>query len=307
MARNLRTIASADLAFDARCALGEGPVWDHRSGRLVWLDLTSWWDQPDNPSGVVHIRDPSERIERAMRVEGGLGSVAIRAQGGLIVAAADGLGTLDIESGAFTMVRPMGLEDVGQRFNDGGCDPRGRFWAGTAERSGESNGGGALYRVDVAWNVEKVLTGVQVSNGIGWSPDGRVMYYADTPTGRVDRFRFDVESGSLGRREVLSEIPRGLGLPDGLAVDAEGCVWVAVWGSSRVVRYTPHGLFDTEVILPVTNPTSCAFGGPNLETLYVTTAWATLTEEQRRNEPHAGGVFAVDVGAEGLPVPDFAG
>ena len=145
------------------------------------------------------------------------------------------------------------------------------------------------------------------SNGIGWSPDGEIMYYIDTPTSRIDRFRFDGESGSIGRRGVLAEIPESLGVPDGLAVDAEGCVWVAVWGSSRVQRYTPLGKLDAEIVLPASNPSSCAFGDSSLATLYITTAWALLTEEQRMSEPHAGGVFAVDVGVEGRPKASYAG
>ncbi len=307
MPPGVRTIESAGLLVDARAGLGEGPVWDPQSNRLIWLDLVDWWNRADDPTSVVHVHDPDGGAGQAIEVAGGIGSVALRSAGGLVVAGGDGFGTLDLGSGTFRPVAPLGLEKAGHRFNDGGCDPQGRFWAGTAQRSSGRPGECALYRLDTDWQVEKTLSGVTVSNGIGWSPDGEVMYYIDTPTGRIDRFRFDGESGSLGPREVLAEVPDRLGVPDGLAVDAQGCVWVAVWGSSRVLRFTPRGRLDSEVVLPVSIPTSCAFGGPDLATLYITSAWATLTDEQLSREPHAGGVFATDVGVEGRPEPIYAG
>ena len=307
MRRQVRTIESAELVVDARAGLGEGPVWDPASSRLIWLDLVDWWNKADDATGVVHLHDPESGAGRSIEVAGGVGSVALRSTGSLVVAAGDGFGTLDLESGSFRMVVPLNLEEVGHRFNDGGCDPQGRFWAGTAGRVPGESGECALYRLDDDWQAEKTLSGVTVSNGIGWSPDGEVMYYIDSPTGRIDRFRFDGESGRLGRREALAEVPGRLGLPDGLAVDADGCVWVAVWGSSRVQRFTPRGRLDAEVVLPVSIPTSCAFGGPDLATLYITTAWATLTDEQLSREPYAGGVFAADVGVGGLAEPSYAG
>ena len=307
MQPEVRTIEAAELVVDARAGLGEGPVWDTGSQRLIWLELVDWWNKADDPTGVVHLHDPEGGGERSIEVAGGVGSVAIRSAGRLAVAAGDGFGTLDLESGSFRMVVPLNLEAAGHRFNDGGCDPQGRFWAGTAGRVPGPSGECALFRLDDDWRVEKTLSQVTVSNGIGWSPAGDVMYYIDSPTGRVDRFRFDGERGRLGTREVLVEVPGRLGIPDGLAVDSDGCVWVAVWGSSRVLRYTPRGRLDTELVLPVSIPTSCAFGGPHLGTLYITTAWATLTDEERSREPYAGGVFAADVGVEGLPEPGYAG
>ena len=307
MRPQVRTIESAELVVDARAGLGEGPVWDPESNRLIWLDLVDWWNKTDDPTGVVHSYDPQGGAGRSIDVAGGVGSIAIRSAGGLVVAAGDGFGTLDLESGSFQMVVPLPLEEAGHRFNDGGCDPQGRFWAGTTGRVPGPSGECALYRLDTDWRVTRTLSGVTVSNGIGWSPEGEVMYYIDSPTGRIDRFRFDGERGRLGPREVLAEVPERLGVPDGLAVDSDGCVWVAVWGSSRVLRFTPRGRLDTEVLLPASIPTSCAFGGPDLGTLYITTAWATLTDEERSREPYAGGVFAADVGVAGLREPSYAG
>ena len=307
MTSGVRAFESADLAVDARAGLGEGPVWDPVTSRLIWLDLVDWWNNADSATGVVHLHDPSGGGDGSIDVPGGLGSVALRSNGTLIVAAGDGFGALDLQSGEFDLSLPMGLEDGGMRFNDGGCDPQGRFWAGSTERANEFNWLGVLHRIDADWHVEEMLTGVGGANGVGWSPDGETMYYVDTPTRKIDSFRFDGDTGSIADRQTHAEIPDGYGVPDGLAVDAEGGVWVAVWGSSRVLRYVPDGSLDAEVVLPVSQPTSCVFGGDDLETLYITTAWAALSDEQMAAEPHAGGVFAVDVGVPGRPKAGYAG
>jgi sugar lactone lactonase YvrE len=191
------------------------------------------------------------------------------------------------------------------RFNDGACDPQGRFWAGTMSLDGRT-GSASLYRLDTDLRVTRVLDGVSVSNGIGWSPDGATMYYVDTATDRIDAFDFDGVVGTPGRRRTFVELP-GPGSPDGLCVDADGAVWVALWGGWSVERYLPDGTRDAVVELPVAQVSSCAFGGPELEQLFITTAWDGLSAADREAQPLAGALFRVEPGVRGLPTTPFRG
>ncbi|WP_433257091.1 SMP-30/gluconolactonase/LRE family protein [Streptosporangium sp. CA-135522] len=283
--------------------LGEGPRWDDRTETLLWVDI---------PAGRVHRLDPADGSHGAIEVGQPVGVAVPRASGGLALAVRDGFAVLP-ESGWATAtdrrgprpddsgakprgglrpddsgvrpqdgVRPYGRPDLeliapvtaaerpGNRMNDGACDRAGRFFAGTKAED-DAPGAGALYRLDSDRHCERVLDGVTISNGIAWSPDERLLYYVDTPTGRVDVFDYDPGDGRLGERRVFAEIPRGL--PDGITVDARGHVWVALWGGGALVRLRPDGRLDLTVEIPVANVTSCAFGGPDLDVLYVTTAW----------------------------------
>ena len=200
-------------------------------------------------------------------------------------------------------VRPdLWPPQVAVRMNDGGCDPDGRFYCGSMAYD-ETPGAGSLYRLDPDGTTTVVLSGVTISNGLAWSPDGTRAYYVDTPTRRVDVFDYDPGTGLTGRRP-WAVVPDGPGVPDGLTVDADGGVWTALWGGGAVCRFTGAGQLDGVVELPVPRVTACAFGGPALTTLYVTTS-RLQTDTDRY--PAAGAVFAVDVGVRGLPVRPFAG
>ena len=191
-------------------------------------------------------------------------------------------------------------------MNDGYCDPRGRFWAGTMSMA-HSPEAGALYRLDSDLRATRMLEHVTTSNGIDWSPDARRMYYVDTATRRIDVFDFDVETGTIANRRPFVEVPIRAGKPDGLIVDAEGGVWLALWGGSAIQRYTPDGTLERTVALPVTHPTKCAFGGPDLGDLFITSARSPVPENARAAQPHAGSVLHCRPGVTGrLPTP-FAG
>ena len=196
------------------------------------------------------------------------------------------------------------------RFNDGKCDPQGRFWCGTFHDYPDPKQRqpvAALYRLEPDLRYHKVVDGVRGSNGIGWSPDGRTMYYTDTPTFRIDAFDFDPETGSVANRRVFARVSEGVGRPDGLTVDAEGFVWSAHFDGWRITRYTPSGSVDGTLHMPVQHVTSCAFGGPDLRTLYITSATEDLSPEQLKQQPFAGGVFAYRPGVTGLPMARFKG
>jgi sugar lactone lactonase YvrE len=191
-------------------------------------------------------------------------------------------------------------------MNDGKCDAAGRFWAGTMAFD-YRRGAGALYRLDPDGRVHTMVRDVTISNGLDWTDDGRRMYYIDTPTKSIDVFDFDLASGAIASRRSLVQVPDGQGFPDGMTLDAEGGIWVALFRGGVVRRYTPDGALDREIRLPVTQPTSCAFGGRDLRDLYITTAANTLSPEERARQPHAGGVFRCRPGVQGRPANRFRG
>jgi sugar lactone lactonase YvrE len=286
-----------ELVADVHANVGEGPVWWPEEGLLLWVDITP---------GHVHVLDPASSTRRLLEVGQPVGAVAPRRAGGLVLAVQEGFALADLATGETRTVARVGGGDPSLRMNDGKCDPKGRFWAGTMALD-ERPGAGTLYRLDADYRVEAVLDGLTISNGMGWSLDGRTMYFIDSPTQRVDAFDFDPERGAVANRRPLVEVPPEAGLPDGMTVDTEGFLWVALWGGWAVRRYAPDGTLDRVVRLPVSQVTSCAFGGPGLDQLYVTSAARDLTGDALRREPHAGALFRCRPGVRGLPGVAFAG
>jgi sugar lactone lactonase YvrE len=291
----------ARLAVDAKARTGEGPFWHQDEGLLYWVDI---------PSAAVHRFDPAAGASATTTLSQPAGALAPRAAGGLVAAVRDGFAVLE-RSGQLTMLAEVEADNELTRMNDGGCDSAGRFWAGTMAFDPATHpAAGSLYCLRPDHSVERVLEGVGISNGLDWSPDDRTMYFADTLRYSVDAFDFDAESGAISNRRVFVDLadpgPRFSG-PDGLTVDAEGYVWVAVFGKGRVDRYAPDGTLDAVVRLPAANVTSCAFGGPRLDTLFITTASGSLTEEEKRAQPGAGGLFRCNPGAVGRPVRAYGG
>ena len=282
---------NAELVLDARAGLGEGPLWDPRSSELLWVDIMA---------GLVHRFDPATGADTMVDVGQPVGAVVLRAAGGYALAVRDGFAVLD-ENG-MRLVAPVDEAEPRLRMNDGACDSNGRFWAGTMHVD-EFQGAGSLYRLEADGHVETVLGDVTISNGIGWSPDDTVMYYVDTMLG-VDAFDYDAPSGAISNRRRIVTIEEGAGLPDGLVVDAEGCLWLALWDGWSVRRYSPDGTLLGVVELPVARVTKPAFGGPTLDDLYITTA---APDEPDSKQPHAGGIFLVRPGVGGLPANAFAG
>lgn len=263
----------------ARAELGESPLWDDTAG-LRWLDV---------PGRALHTLDPAGR-ESAVTLAETVTAVEPTTGRALLAVTATGFALLD--AGMLTPLTTA-VEDGTASMNDAGIDPRGRCWAGSAVRDGSFRG--ALYRLD-EHGVSMVDSGLGMSNGIDWSPDGAVMYHVDSTAGEVRAYDYDVATGELGGKRVLRSVPSEVGLPDGLTVTADGAVWVAVWGAGQVWRLDPGTGETTAVVtVPTPNPTSCAFGGPEMSTVYITTA------------APGGHVYAADVPARGRLSHRFTG
>lgn len=282
----------AQLAVDARAELGECPLWDPGTGTLAWIDIVG---------GEIARLDPASGAVERIGLGARIGSIALREAGGLLAALNDHALLLNA-SGAVERELPGPWAAPGALVNDGACDTAGRFWVGTATRT---PGAAGLYRLDPDGGGARVLAGVNASNGLGWSPDDTVLFYVDSATQRLDALDCSLADGTLGARRPLVSFDPADGIPDGLAVDAEGCVWLAVWGAGEVRRYDPAGRHLATVRVPVSQVTSCAFGGPELDVLWITTAREDLDADALAAEPLAGGVFRAEPGVRGLPPQRF--
>ncbi|MGW3510067.1 SMP-30/gluconolactonase/LRE family protein [Streptomyces sp. NPDC000994] len=282
----------AEVAIPGRARVGEGPVWDVAGSRLHWVDIAA---------GHIHTSDPVTGRTTSLTLPTHVGAAVPRRSGGFVAATSKGFTA--VETDGTTTIR-LAVLPPGRRMNDAKCDRYGRFWAGSTEMDFKP-GEGALHVLLPDWTSHVVLDGLTLPNGLDWSPDGRTFYLADSVAGEI--YAFDTEPGTTGirRRRTLCRMPAGTGMPDGLTVDAAGCLWVAVWGGGRVVRISPDGDLLGEIPMPVHQPSSCAFGGAGLDVLYVTSAREGL--ELAEDDP-AGSVFVVDqVGAVGRAPTSFAG
>ena len=284
------------VAIDAGALLGEGPRWDAAAGRLLWVDIEG---------RALHLFDPALDEDRAIQLDNRVGSAAPTADGSVLVALADRLAVVELETESVrTLVEiPHGDE---MRLNDGACDPAGRFWFGSVALD-FAPGAAALYRYSGEGGLDRMLEGVTISNGLGWSRDGGTMYYVDSMAYRVDAFDFDLATGAISDRRPLIVIERGGGIPDGLAVDDEGGIWLALWGKASIRRYSPNGELDRVLDVPADNVTACCFGGADGRSLYVTSASVDLSEEKLRARPLAGSVFVTELDVSGPPARPFAG
>jgi sugar lactone lactonase YvrE len=285
-----------ELAVDVRAEVGEGPHWDAEHGRLWFVDLT----------GGTVFRVEGGGAVSAFSVGQEVGAVIPRRRGGLVLAVRDGIAVADDSGDAFEVRVPIERDERANRMNDAKCDARGRLFAGTTAFE-FTPGAGALYRIDPDFSHVAVIDGVTTSNGTAWSPDGREMYFIDSGSQGIDAFDYDLSSGTCANRRRLVTLDREDGIPDGMTVDGEGGLWVACFGAGTVRCYAPSGELVRAIGFPVSQVTSCAFGGPGHTQLYVTTASYRMTDDQRAREPLAGGVFVCRPGVAGVPAATFAG
>ena len=284
-----------EIAVLPTAELGEGPRWDAATATLLWVDV---------PRKSVHRYDPVTGVDAVRQVPDVVSLALPRRRGGVVVGLPDGLHFLNGEHSIGLVAIESKRADT--RTNDGACDAAGRLWVGTMALD-ERSPIAALYRVDPDYRVTTVLTGTTISNGLGWSPSGRCFYFIDSPTRRIDAFDCDLATGTLENRRPFAVVEVEGAVPDGLTVDAEGCVWVALHGGWGLNRYSPDGELVAEVRLPVARVTSCCFGGADLRDLYVTTRRDGLSDAEVAGQPLSGALLRLDVGVAGLPTDTFAG
>jgi sugar lactone lactonase YvrE len=284
-----------ELVLDARAMLGEGSIWDPDQRVLYWVDILGQ---------RLHRFDPVTRVDKAWDIGQFVSTVVPRESGGVLLAVYHGLAGFDLATGRLDFIADPEADLPDTRFNDGKCDPAGRFWAGTMSLTGASEAG-SLYCLNAQHQVRKMVDKVTTSNGIVWSLDQRTMYYIDTRRQQVDAFDYDVTSGNIDHRRVAVPIPADQGRPDGMTLDAEGMIWVAHWEGWRVTRWNPvTGQLLATIHLPVARVTSCAFGGVNLDDLYITTARPAADDPA---QSHAGGLYRVRPGVRGVPAVAYKG
>lgn len=275
--------------------LGEGPLWDDRSGRLYWVDIRN---------RLIEWLDPARDVGGVYRLAVRPSALGLRESGGLIVAADHCVGVLDLESGAFEPRVSFEEDRPRNRTNDGAVLADGRFWFGTMDDAGQERSG-ALYTLSPDWTLTRMLDGLGIPNGIVSDASGKTLFVADSAEGAIRKYELDGKTGALGPAKDFAVVE--IVSPDGAALDVEGGLWSAQWDGGRVVRHAPDGSIEAAIELPVSRPTSCIFGGADLKTLFITSARDGLSAEELAMQPLAGSVFAADVGVRGVTYPRFAG
>lgn len=278
-----------------RARLGEGVRWDSLRGWVWWVDITSH---------TLHAWDLERSDCHTWPLPAPASALAFEETGGIVLAVRDGFTQFDVSTGFCQPLATVQHPATDDRFNDGAVDCRGRFWAGTI--SGARRPDAALYRLNGDLTVERHLTGVTVSNGLDWSPDNQWAYYIDTATRRIDRFAFAPEAGRLTERQPFVVVDESLGKPDGLTVDSEGCVWVALWGGGAIHRYAPDGRRMSVTPVPVSHPTSVAFGGPSMKLLFVTSAQPPANWAGKGDASLGGATFVIETETFGRAPHRFA-
>ncbi len=287
----------AELFFEARAELGEGPVWEARTQTLYWLDILG-----------KRVHSHRGGMDRSIQLNETPGCLAPRKDERLLLALGNvgrlRFADLDPASAELTSVFALKDEPRINRFNDGKCDPAGRFLIGTMDWA-EKEASGSLYLFD-GEEITRLLTGARISNGFTWNPDYRIFYYIDTPTRLVQAFDYDLAAGRLANPRVAIQIPASLGWPDGMTSDTDGNLWIALWGGAQVTKWDPHRAELLEQVdVPAPHTSSCVFGGPNLNELYVTSARKGLDAAALAQYPLSGSVFRVKTNVTGMPSFEF--
>jgi sugar lactone lactonase YvrE len=282
----------AELLYDIKATLGEGPVWDANTNTLSWIDILN---QRIYANADVFLQSDDT-----------IGCLALRKDGGLIFTKRASIWTCGSDSSQQTLLSTLADEPANNRFNDGKCDPRGRFLAGTMDMD-EAGPNGALYSF-AGTSLTTLFDNVTISNGLAWSPDYKTLYYIDTPSHEVKAFDYDLKNGTIGNMRVAFELSESLGHPDGMTSDTQGNLWIAMWGGAKVTKWNPNaGQLLEQIPVPAKNVSSCVFGGKNMNELFITSARVRLDEDILKQYPLTGGVFRLETNVEGMPSFEFTG
>lgn len=273
-----------EVVTEHTCLLGESPVWNASNKKILWVDILQC---------EIHQYSILYNKHIVFRLDQMVGAIALNESEGIIAALQNGFAKINIETGAVEMIHNPEAHIINNRFNDGKCDPAGRFWAGSMPVSGNDYSGN-LYVLDKDLSVSVKIKEVGCSNGLSWSPDNKTFYYIDTPTLQVAAYDYDITNASISNRRVVIEIPEVEGFPDGMTIDSEGMLWIAIWNGWKVMRWNPYnGQLLDSISLPVSKITSCTFGGDTMEDLYITSAKTGLSEKELKQQPLAGSLFVI--------------
>ncbi|KAB8154220.1 SMP-30/gluconolactonase/LRE family protein [Kordia sp. TARA_039_SRF] len=282
----------AEIAYKTPAKLGEGAFWDYKNNQLYWVDIIG---------ESLNIYNPENNTNKEIKMPAPIGTVVpSEEKNTVIVALNDGVYVVNVATEEITKLTDVEAENPGTRLNDGKCDPNGNLWIGSMDYS-QTNPGGNLYKVDAQGNVDKMLGNITISNGIVWSKDGKTMYYIDTPTTNIRAFDYDKKTSTISNERVVVTIPVTEGSPDGMAIDENDMLWVGLWNGNCIANYNPKtGKLIQKIKVPAHNVTSCAFGGEDLQTLYITTSSLDMTEEETAKYPLAGSLFKIKLDVKGV-------
>jgi sugar lactone lactonase YvrE len=288
---------SYEVITSGACLLGEAPLWDAANKTICWIDILN---------GYIHEFIPSKNEHKKVAVNDMIGAIALCTNGNFLAALKSGLSLIDRDNGKITLLCHPEVHLPENRFNDGKCDPAGRFWTGTMALS-EKEEAGSVYMIEKDLSHSIKIEGVTISNGLAWSPDNKAFYCIDTPTFEVVAYDYEVETGNISNRRVVITVPKIEGFPDGMTIDHQGMLWIAHWGGWQVARWNPMtGEKLSSIPLPAARITSCTFGGKDLQDLYITSARVGLTQKQLEEQPLAGCLFVIkNCGFRGIETVAF--
>lgn len=286
-----------ELSLKVKAKLGEGAFWDHKEKVLYWVDIED---------RKVFLFDPLTKSNRVFETPSRVGTVVPKNKDEAVIALEDGIYILNTQSGGISLLSDVESKMRENRFNDGKCDPNGNLWVGSMHLD-QSAPKANLYKISPSGESTKMLDSVTISNGIVWTKDKSTMYYIDTPTGHIRAFDYNSDTSEISNERIAVVIPESLGYGDGMTIDEEDKLWVALWNGNSVVRFDPEsGELLEKIKVPAHNVTSCSFGGPNFETLYITTSSLDMNEEESKKFPNAGSLFEVKPGVKGVKGNFFA-
>ena len=293
----VETPAKASLEYRFKAKLGEGAFWNHQTQEFYWVDILG---------KELHIYNPATKVDRSLPTPSRIGTVVPQSDSTAVIALDDGVYIINTNTGEITVLSEVEKEMTVNRFNDGKCDPNGNLWVGSMHLE-ESQPLGSVYKISSTGETVKMIDSVTISNGIVWTKDATTMYYIDTPSAEIKAFDYDKNTSTISNQRTAVRVPTTMGFPDGMAIDEEDMLWVGLWNGNSVARFDPNtGKLISKIEVPAHNVTACAFGGPNLDILYITTASVDMTKEESAKYPMAGSVFVAIPGVKGVKSDFFA-